>query len=149
MSEFVYEDRGYVTPCRVWQGGCTKGGYGVRRRGRRFVYVHREEFERAYGPLADGVNVLHRCDQPPCAEPSHLFAGSQLENLRDARSKGRLRPPPHTPGERQGGSKLTAVQVAEIRAARGRVTQRELAARYGVSCSTISHVQTGRNWRIE
>jgi hypothetical protein len=90
-----YEDRGYETPCRIWQGALAGAGYGVRGSETSSErYVHRQEWERVHGPIPVGLQVLHRCDVPACGEVSHLFAGTQLDNVRDAIAKGRHVAPP-------------------------------------------------------
>src|SRR5580704_8040718 len=78
----------YLVPegnCLVWTGGHTLGGYGVINRGRRgagMASTHRLAWELAYGPVPDGMNVLHHCDNPPCCEPTHLFLGTGQDNSR-------------------------------------------------------------------
>lgn len=143
--DFVYVDRGYITPCRVWQHAKRhERGYGVRRRGAKLVYVHRDEWERAYGPIPAGMRVCHHCDQTDCAELSHLFLGTDLDNVRDMAAKGR-RSPVGARGELNGHAKLTAEIVAAIRSSSEEGVA--LAARYGVTQSTVSKVRCGRTWR--
>lgn len=145
VTGFVIEDRGYRTPCRVWTGAKRGSlGYGARSIDGRIWYVHRWEWTRAHGPIAPGVKILHRCDQPDCAELSHLFEGSQGDNVRDCVAKGRARFG-HLPGERSGRSKLTAGQVRLIRTRDGLL--REVAAEFGVSLWAIADIRKGRTWR--
>ena len=85
------------SPCIEWIGGKTGGPYGGYghyyvgrgRRDRRKVYVHRIAWEEVNGPIPEGMQVLHRCDNPSCYNVNHLFLGTQADNLADARSKGR------------------------------------------------------------
>lgn len=144
MIGFRYEDRGYETPCRIWQGATSAAGYGVRRRGRRLVYVHRDEYMREHVPLPPGRRVLHHCDQPDCANLEHLFDGTPADNTRDALAKGRLKIP-LIQGERHGNARLTEAQVLEIRAVAG-VAKAELGRRYGVSPQMIALILTRRRW---
>jgi hypothetical protein len=80
--------------CWEWQGARTKG-YGMvghRRRanpGTRVKQVHRAAWELTYGPIPEGMFVLHRCDNPPCCKPEHLFLGTQKDNMQDCKLKGR------------------------------------------------------------
>lgn len=78
------------TPCIEWEGQRLKDGYGVIRagvnRGRR---AHVVSWEMENGPVPDGLNVLHRCDNPPCYQVDHLFVGTQAENVADMIAKGR------------------------------------------------------------
>ncbi len=77
------------TPCREVQTGRTKGGYGrITIDGER-VYLHRHVWEAVNGPLPEGVEVMHRCDNPPCFRYDHLVVGTHGDNLRDMFSKGR------------------------------------------------------------
>jgi len=77
-----------VTPagCREWQGSTNMYGYG---RFAKATLAHRWVFEHFNGPLLPEERVLHHCDNPPCLEPSHLFKGTQHDNILDMISKGR------------------------------------------------------------
>lgn len=89
------EERGFVrtaTGCLEYQGHRNWLGYGQIRWGGalgRLVRVHRVMYEAHVGPIPDGLGVLHSCDNPPCAEPTHLRPGTQLDNAADRDSRGR------------------------------------------------------------
>ena len=74
--------------CLEWTGATLKG-YGQIGDGGKILYTHRVAYELAYGPLPDGMNACHTCDNPPCCEPEHLFAGTTLDNTLDMIAKGR------------------------------------------------------------
>lgn len=104
--------------------------------------AHRVAYEFHCGPIPDGMRVLHRCDNPPCINPDHLFLGTQAENVADMISKGRK---VVLQGEGHGSAKLTKADVLAIRAARGS-SSRQLAVQYGVHSSQICRVRAGKKW---
>jgi hypothetical protein len=66
------------------------GAYGTGGKARPF-FAHRIAWELIHGPIETGLFVLHRCDNPPCVNPAHLFLGDQSDNMKDAHAKGRTR----------------------------------------------------------
>ena len=77
--------------CWVWVGNRIPQGYGTIGVGGKPVRAHRYSWELHNGPIPDGLFVLHRCDNPPCVRPDHLFLGTALDNSRDCVDKGRHR----------------------------------------------------------
>jgi hypothetical protein len=135
--------------CWLWTGDQHEHGYGrmwvPKPDGSRgFVYAHRFSWEAAHGAVPEGLSVLHRCDNPPCCNPAHLFVGTQAANNADRDDKDRVR---H--GDTHRNARLTAKAVREIRAiyGTGAVGMRRLAALYEVSAQTISDVVHGKTWR--
>lgn len=128
-------------PCWEWNGTRSHGYGRVRRaEGGYMAMAQRVAYETWVGPVGD-AHVLHRCDNPPCINPAHLFLGTNADNIADRVAKGR---DGNHKGEAHGGSKLTDEQVIAIRAETG--LQREIAARYGVSQQLISQVRLGQGW---
>jgi DNA-directed RNA polymerase specialized sigma24 family protein len=127
--------------CWTWTGAANRTGYGSVRRRPHMYAAHRLSYEFAYGPIPEGLWVLHRCDNPPCVRPDHLFLGTQRENNEDCSRKQRRR--------RIGtaGAKLTELYVRQIRSLYiGGLTQREIAERFAVTQVTVSNVIRGRTY---
>jgi len=131
--------------CWLWAGCRDSRGYGRIGRGRGVspYYSHRVSWEIRYGPIPRGMYILHHCDNPRCVRPSHLFIGTQADNMADAAKKGRL-----AVGEKNGNAKLSEQEVLELRRlhATGIYTQAVLAERFRVSQQHVSSVASGRRW---
>lgn len=140
--------RGETDTCWEWTGYRNPKGYGhIQTASPRRVMrlAHRVAWELTHGPIPDGLSVLHRCDNPPCCNPRHLFLGTVQDNNADMRAKGRQ--------ARGGGvpqAKLTPEKAREIEARylRGGVLQKELAAEYGVHQMTVSRIVRGKQWVV-
>ncbi len=131
--------------CWEFQGYCTPKGYGTLSRGAReegVVFAHRAAWEIANGSIPHGMNVLHKCDNPPCCNPAHLFLGTQAQNMADMVAKGRES---YVRGEDNGMAKLTWEKAQAIRT--DPRPQREIAKEYGVHQMTISKVKRGETWK--
>ena len=120
------EDRGYKTPCHIWQRFCDKKGYGQQGFQNRCRAAHRLAYIAAHGPIPKKMLVHHECDVPPCINPDHL----RLVTIREHQ---RL----HAP-------KLTEQEVLEIQAAEG--THQQIAQRYGLSKAYVSQIKRGDHW---
>ncbi len=133
--------------CWEWRRGFRAGfgKYGIIRWHGRMVGAHRVAWMLANGRDPGELCVLHRCDNPPCCNPAHLWLGDQKANNDDKEAKGRAA---HPRGEEHGAAILNERQVREIREryARGDVTQPVLAVEYGVSTQAISAVVTRVSW---
>lgn len=78
--------------CIEWQGPKDGGGYGYVKHEKKLWKAHRLAYHLAYGDIPNGQYICHKCDNPPCVNPLHLFAGTQQDNVRDMVSKGRQNP---------------------------------------------------------
>lgn len=132
--------------CWIWMGSRHPQGYGVMRAGAKTIFAHRLAYEATYGPFLHELDVLHRCDNPPCCNPRHLFLGTHSENMADRKRKGRYSTMPR--GEQHSQHKLTEVQVVEIRRlfASGQFTKQALGEMFGVHRSQIRRILTGATW---
>lgn len=135
------------TPCWTWTGGVNSNGYGRFVDKNRHALAHRVSHELFVGPIPDGMNVCHSCDNRVCVNPHHLWLGSQSENLKDAVAKGRMKRP-DTNGERNGNRKLSADDVRAIRAMfSGGLRRYRIAERFGVSPSTVGEIIARKIWK--
>lgn len=131
--------------CWRWTGATRGGDYGVFRVGGRdvpMVQAHRVAYELEKGPIPDGQVVCHRCDNPACVRPDHLFAGSQSENIRDQLKKGRHRSQRHRYPSRLSDEQIKAIQASSL-------SQASLGRRYGVSRSYIGLIKQGKRRRAD
>ncbi len=136
--------------CWPWTGPRNGTGYGRVWQDGAYRYAHRVAYEEAYGAIPDGLDICHTCDNPPCCNPAHLWAGTARENLRDAASKGRLRGwADGRNGEAVHNHKLTwdAVRAIRARQAAGE-SQHALAREYGVTQVNIHFIVTGKTWQL-
>lgn len=111
------------------------------------IRAHVASYTAYNGPIPEGMYVCHTCDNPWCIEPTHLFLGTHIDNIKDMWAKGRG-VHQDTTGERNGQAKLTAKDVLEIRQllCEG-YTQTELAAIYGIDNSSVWKIEHRRSWR--
>lgn len=160
--------------CWIWTAGKSPQGYGKMRAWGKHARAHRVSWVIHKGAIPPGLCVLHRCDNPACVTPDHLFLGTSIDNNIDRDAKGRqargatsgprlhpermargakhgahTKPEARPRGERNGAAKLLPEQVTAARKdyATGRVRLADIAARLGVTTSTIDQIVLGRNWR--
>ena len=133
--------------CWKWTGAKTHHGYAQVAWGGKSKMLHRVMMEFVSGPLPDGLNVCHHCDNPLCVRPDHLFLGTQKDNLADMTAKGR-RVSTLSRAEKNGGAVLSWKEVREIRAkyAAGRPTA-DIAREHNRHYYTVRDVITGRTWK--
>ena len=133
--------------CMFWIGDKNRYGRITRYLEKQeYIYAHRYSYELHFGRFNKELCVLHRCDNPLCVAPSHLFLGTHADNMRDCKNKNRNRCTPRY-GEENHAAKLTEKQVKNIKKALengGKVTA--LAEKYGVTRQSISNIKHSRTW---
>ena len=132
--------------CWEWQLRRDKEGYGHFFIDNRRWLAHRFSWTLINGPIPDGLQVLHSCDNPPCIRPDHLSLGTNLENNRDKIAKNR---DVIFEGSRHANSKLNEAKVVEIRKRAVAESYSSIARSYEVSVSTISEIVNGLRWRFQ
>lgn len=139
--------------CWEWTGSRKKKllPYGLLTLNRLSLKAHRVAFAIVTGADVTGKMVAHRCDNPPCCNPTHLFLTDDEGNNHDRDAKDRWRPQTGpiirtpSPGERNGNSKLTETQVREILAAPSGSMQ--MAADLGISYATLKRIRSRKLWK--
>lgn len=133
-------------PAACWEWHATRrNGYGRIKVDGKLKSAHRIAYQLYHGDIPPGMKVCHRCDNPSCVNPAHLFLGKQKDNVQDMIEKGRYHP---VCGEKQGNAKLTAAQVRRIRAQHSAGSSyTQLGAMYKIHRSTIGRVVTRKTWK--
>lgn len=123
---------------------CTGG-----RKAKRQWKSHRYIWTVTFGIIPKGQQVCHKCDNRLCVNPSHLFLGTQKENMSDMTNKGRraFGDLVASKGEDNPKAKLTENQVHHIRDLKGKLPSRELATAFGLEKTTVLRIWKGRSWR--
>ncbi len=136
------EDRGYATPCRIWNGLLDHKGYGKLTVKRRDTRAHRLSWELFVGPIPRKKCVLHHCDQPRCWRPSHLFIGTKPDNNHDRDFKGRT-----ARGEGSHLSQLNAHQILAMRRRYPQETLMTLAKAFGTTAANVGYIVRRDTWK--
>lgn len=132
--------------CWLWTAGKDKAGYGaINTIGHHQEKAHRLSWIMANGPIPAGLFICHKCDNPGCVNPDHLFLGTAADNNADKAQKGRS-----TRGENDGNAKLTWKLVTEIRGVRQEkhLIYRDIAKIYGVCYHTIKLIIENKTWQV-
>ena len=143
---FMRVEKKNPNECWNWSGSRTNSKWHGQWRNSagNIELAHRAAWRLMRCDIPREMFVLHRCDNPICVNPSHLFLGTQSENLKDMWAKGRGRPMP-SHGEKHGMSKLTAKSVLEIR--ESNLSAKEIASKFGVGTTTIYDIRKRKIWK--
>lgn len=130
--------------CWNWKGTLHPHGYGRIANNKHLLLTHRVSYEIHFGSIPEGLLVCHKCNNPRCVNPNHLYAGSTDDNMKDRLLAGR-----YACGERHENAKLTEQEVGIIRTSfiPYTVTIKMLAERFGVSTGAVSAIVYLRDWK--
>jgi transposase len=122
--------------CWIWNGSLNNKGYGQIRISGTLYFSHRLAYLLMKGEIPEGMHLCHKCDNPKCCNPEHLFIGSRSDNMVDCIKK-----------RRRPGIKLNPEKVREIRLLKSNgISCRELSVLFGVSISTIQEIVQFKKW---
>jgi hypothetical protein len=127
--------------CMIWNLAKNRQGYGVMvHEVSKTMLAHRYSYELFVGEIPDGMCVLHKCDNPLCVRPDHLFLGSHSDNMQDMFSKGR--------GNTFNNVKLDMNKVKDIRKRlENKESRASIAKSYNVCVKTITDIKLNKSWK--
>ena len=154
-----YIQKGKQDECILWTGGRFYNGYGQFRLGKKKIKAHRFSFVIHKGPIPEGMLVCHRCDNPICVNPDHLWLGTSKQNSEDRDKKGRMgdcgacckKTTGMFKGVKNPAAKITQADADSIRKkyTTGKYTYRKLAKIFYLSSASIANVIKERTWNSE
>ena len=161
VEERFWEKVGLPTAsgCREWLAFKGRKGYGSFRVGKKGTKAHRFMWELTNGSIPRGMLICHKCDNTSCVEISHLFLGTNKDNMRDMRLKGRsakgdkngrrTKPESIVRGERNGRAKLTETEVLQLRGMykTGKYSQEQLGKQFNIGERSISDIVRYVVWK--
>lgn len=132
------------TGCHIWIRGKDPDGYGRLKSRNKTDRAHRLSYETYVGEIPKGLMVLHKCDNPSCINPSHLFLGDQRENIGDMLRKGRSN---YAKGEKSGSAKLKESDIIRIVSCFVRnVSDRKIAKDFQTTRANVQSIRKGKTW---
>ncbi len=137
-----YVDKKNVDECWNWIGHCVEGGYGQFKVYDKTIYVHRFSWELHFDEICNDDFVLHKCNNPKCVNPDHLYLGDHKDNMRYMTEQNR-----QAKEENNGGHKLTMDQVKKIRNLKGELKQIQIARMFNVHRTTIKNIHRNKTWK--
>ena len=141
-----FEEKFIANPdngCWEWQFFKNKKGYGMFQLSKyKATLAHRTAYKLYVGEFDDSLCVLHKCDNPKCVNPEHLFLGTREDNNKDRNLKGREG---DRSGIKNGRAKLTPELVSWVKESEQKISH--IAFSLGIGRSTVNHIKKGRNWK--
>lgn len=131
-----------TSSCWLWTGNRRGKGYGSFYSQGKHLSTHRVSYAFFNGEIPEGVHVLHHCDNRLCVRPSHLFLGSNEDNLKDMCLKNR-----QCKGEDKPSNVLTEQDVINIRSIGSSMSSRSIGQIYGIHHSTVLSIRKGKKWK--
>jgi len=139
-KHLLWDDKYIPEPnsgCWLWLLSVDADGYGKDKNDR----AHRESYRRYKGVIGE-FKVLHKCDQPSCINPDHLFLGTHQDNMKDMANKGRAH---KMLGDKNPMTKLNTKQVIQIRKLNS-LSILEISTMFNVGRTTIVNIRSGKTW---
>lgn len=144
-----------LNECWLWTGCKTTGGYGSSRHNKRSAQAHRISWMIHYGEIPQGMFICHKCDNPACVNPAHLFVGTPADNVRDMIQKSRhwrkksgvVRPPkkiPETPEPDRYPQACTLAKIIYCYRIKTEQTLISLAKEIGIKTITLWRFEVGK-----
>lgn len=144
-SNATWEDRLYdgrwerrsgplETECWIWTGQLDQTGYGVLKYHQKAYKAHRAMWALRNGPIPEGKYACHKCDTPACINPEHIFIGTQGDNMKDAKRKGRTRA--------NRGRSDDEIRMAKAMV-RGGMPRSKVAKHFGIDTGSMTRIMQG------
>ena len=141
----VYSQVTYEGECHIFNGNKDDCGYGRIHKDGGLIRIHRASWEKENGPIPEGMYICHKCNNRACLNPEHLYAGTQLDNMRDRKISGNYA---SMEGEKNNSAKIKAIDIPTIRMRiRNGDTCYSIARDYGVTGEAILHIKNHRTWK--
>lgn len=144
LCDVIFSQIECVDDCWEWQGRIANG-YAKIWHDNLDSRVHRIIYQLCVGEIPNGLFVLHSCDNRRCVNPSHLFTGTQQDNIDDMFQKNRQ---PNFKGQNNNAAKLTEDDILQIKKLHGqnRYTQNEISDMFNVSRRLVGMIVNGQRW---
>jgi len=128
--------------CWIWKGAKQKSGYGRFKINGKLYLAHRVCYELTFGIIPNNLWVLHKCDNPKCVNPHHLFLGTRSDNMNDALKKGRLKITLDKLHKSNPHKKINSNQIKEIKILiQNGSTEREIGKLFNICHQSVNYIK--------